>query len=150
MLDAMTKNPKVRLLLARICIPCIVLGMLFIAYGSFAWAQAGAVSYAPDYAMWFNLLFGLVLALGGAYIRGMAGSIKDTKADLKELQEGLEEHKLDIARNHHTKREISDCFDKIEKSMGEKFGEIKQSNAALHRRLDHLHVPSSFHDPSQG
>ena len=147
MFDAVAKNPKVRLFLARICIPCLCVGMLLISYGAFAWAQQPTTYLAPDYTVWFNLLFGLVLALGGAYVRGMAGSIRDNKENIKELQDDLEHHKLDIARNHHTKVEIDQCFDRLERSLTEKFGEIKHSNAALHRRLDHLHVPSSFSQP---
>lgn len=129
---------------AGLCWWCIVLGALFFSLSSYSVAQDGSSGTGPDYRTWFSLLVSFVVALIGAYAKGLSNSIKDNKRDIKDLQDELADHKLTVLDQHPKKHDIEAMLDRVERSLTEKITEVKLSNNAVHRRLDALHVPSVF------
>jgi hypothetical protein len=128
---------------SRLCWPCIAVGVISFAYGAAALAQSG-ITASPDYSAWFSLFAGLLAAMVGAYAKGMDTRIKDNRDDIGKLRGEFTEHKLTLARDHHTKGELRILLDAAVTTLTEKISENRATTRAVHRRLDKLNVPSAF------
>lgn len=106
----------------------VVLGAsLYMTGAQAVGSQAPNVS---DVATWFQIVLGLIVALIGAYMRGLSERITDNKREMEGLRKELVQTQVKLAAEHHTKAEI-----------GAQFSELKASLDALHRRLDHYPFP---------
>ena len=112
---------------------------LFIGGCSDAMAQSQGS--APSYGDWFKIVIGLLLALVGAYAKGIESRVTKVEAradasgvritDLREL----------LAGQHYDKDEIDRRFDRLEKMITDSRSEAANGISALHMRLDQLRVP---------
>lgn len=132
-------------LLQAWCYPCIFVGVgLFLLSGSIYAQVATAAGVPPVVAQvehlaisnqsLIQMLFGLVLSLGGAYVAGMKKQFeKDiavlTKA-VETLRTNVHEIEVDLPTDYHTKDDMARQLKPISDSLNE-----------LHRRLDERGFP---------
>lgn len=118
----------------RWCAPCLLfVGIALYVYAATVLAMDPLPLPGPDYSVWFQLLLGLVVALIGAYAKGLSGRVSENAKAIADLAARFSQHQVSVATNHHTKTENN-----------EQYGRVERSLLDLHRRLDHLHVPSTF------
>ena len=123
----------IRLALARICIPCLIAGVALYVYAGAALAQVLQAGAAPPWGLWFQLGGSLLLAVGGAYVRGLNGRVSELRAELKALADA------------HAEAEKAAAHEKaLAKSAADTLAEVKVIALSVQRRLDQLHVPSAF------
>lgn len=123
----------IRLLLARLCIPCLVAGVGLYVYAGMAIAQVVTAGESPSWGMWFQLGGSLLLAVGGAYVKGLNGRLSETRAEVKALALALAEAEKVAARDQAHAKAAADTL-----------AEVKLIALSVQRRLDQLHVNSAF------
>ena len=110
----------------------ILLGVVLYLYGASAIAQS-IPPIGPDYQVWFTILVGLIVAMIGAYAKGISTRVDENAAEIGRLRQSLMNTQLQIATDHSTKSETN-----------AQFSELRAAISAVHRRLDFLRVPSAF------
>lgn len=111
----------------------MVIGTGLYAYTGLAVAQAVASPQGPTWELLFPFLGALIMAMGGAYMRGLSGSVKELRAEVKALQEAHAQAEKVAAHDQATA-----------KAVAETVSEVKLIALSVQRRLDQLHVPSAF------
>jgi cytochrome c biogenesis protein CcdA len=109
-----------------------VLGAALYLYGAAAFASPQQI-VMPDYQAWFQIVLGLLVAVIGAYAKGVSDRVTENKREIDVLRQALNLTQVSIATEHHTKAEAN-----------EQFHELKSGINALHRRLDFMRAPSVF------
>ena len=108
----------------RWCRWCMAVGILLFLWGaSSAMAQTPQSELVPSYATWAQVLLGLLIAMIGAYAKGLEGRVRKVEDTASAMQRSLD-------RDYNTKAELA-----------AQFSEVKASLSAVHRRLDYLRVP---------
>ena len=111
----------------------MVVGIGLYAYTGAAFAQVVAAGESPTWAMWFQLGGALLLAVGGAYVRGLNGRVSEMRGEIKALAAALAEAEKAAARDQA-----------LAKKADETLHEVKLIALSVQRRLDQLHVNSAF------
>ena len=113
-------------------------GLCLFVWGVFpASAQAGG----PEYADWFKIVTGLVVALVAAYAKGVESRVTKTESRLDSASTRITDLRELLAGQHYDKEEIDRRFDRIEQMVTAGRNEASSGLGALHRRLDFLRVP---------
>lgn len=126
----------------RWCGWCMTFGVLLFMWGADAFAQSSPPS-SPDYADWFKIVVGLLIAVIGAYAKGLESRITKAEACITAGDRRTTDLREQLAGQHYDKEEIDRRFDRIEQLMSASRVESSAGIAALHRRLDFLRVPPS-------
>lgn len=108
----------------------VATGSALYLYGARALAIPEPAPMSPELSTWLQIVSGLVIALVGAYAKGLSERITKTERDIDVLRQALNLTQINIAAEHHTKAEAN-----------EQFRELKASIAAVHARLDYLKLP---------
>jgi uncharacterized coiled-coil protein SlyX len=103
---------------------------LFAAGTSQALAQTGGSDEAPTYAVWFQLMFGLVLALIGAYAKGIDRRVDAIEETSSEQQRSIHTLNVLLAGGYHTKGEIAQMH-----------ADLRGMISAVHSRMDRAGYP---------
>jgi hypothetical protein len=107
----------------------VIIGSCVYLYGASALAISGAPPVV-DLSAWIQIISGLVIALVGAYAKGLSERIAKAESKLDVLQQALSLTQVNIAAEHHTKEEAN-----------AQFAELKATINALHRRFDFFRLP---------
>lgn len=127
----------------RWCGWCMLLGVSLFLWGSSAFAQANG-SPGPDYADWFKIVTGLLIALVGAYAKGVESRVTKVEARVESSNTRITDLRELLAGQHYDKDEIDRRFDRLERLIVDARGESSKGIAAIHSRLDYMRVPSGF------
>lgn len=112
--------------------------LLFLSGAIPASAQA---SSGPEYADWFKIIVGLIVALVAAYAKGVESRVTKAESRLDSASTRITDLRELLAGQHYDKEEIDRRFDRIEQMVTAGRNEASSGLGALHRRLDFLRVP---------
>jgi hypothetical protein len=87
---------------------------------------------SPDYQLWFGVFAAALMALVGAYARGVGQRVDEVREDIKDLRSLLTAIQVLVAKDYQTRGEFKDELNLMHAKMD-----------AYHRRLDALRVPYS-------
>lgn len=105
-------------------------GVLLFMWGAAAFAQSSHPS-SPDYADWFKIIVGLLIAVIGAYAKGLESRITKAEASITAGDRRTTDLRELLVGQHYDREDIDKRFDRVDQQL-----------AALHRRLDFLRVPN--------
>lgn len=125
----MIPNWLIRILLAT--------GIILFLSGS----AAVDLDHSPSYGDWFQIVVGLLIALVGAYARGIADRVTKVETRTELTSTRISDLKELLVGQHYDKDEVDRRFDRIEDMIAKSRTESVEGIAALHRRLDFLRVP---------
>lgn len=137
-------------LLRRCCWPCITIGLGLILFGAGALAQAQPthVQHGPGWVEWFSILLGALLAITGAYIKGLVGRVDKLENEGADRQRQIAALRERIAGEYHTKVELQGIIQQaVALGMAPLSGQIvaaMSSVDAVHRRLDAMGAPRTI------
>lgn len=114
----------------RWCGWCMTFGVLLFMWGAAAFAQSSPPS-SPDYADWFKIVVGLLIAVIGAYAKGLESRITKAEACITAGDRRTTDLRELLVGQHYDREDIDKRFDRVDQQL-----------AALHRRLDFLRVPT--------
>jgi hypothetical protein len=114
----------------RWCLWCTLLGVALFLWGANAWAQSGGAD-SPTYADWFKIVVGLLIALVGAYAKGIDSRVTKLEVRVDSSATRITDLREILVGEYHDKDAIDKRFDRVDQSI-----------SALHRRLDFLRVPN--------
>lgn len=117
----------------------LAVGLALFFVGFNAVAQDGSIS--PSYGDWFKVIIGLLLALVGAYAKGVESRVTKTEAKLEASGVRITDLRELLAGQHYDKDEIDRRFDRLEQMITGSRTEASSGISALHMRLDQLRVP---------
>jgi type VI protein secretion system component VasK len=123
--------------------PLIGIGLALFCYSAIAFAQQVPAS-TVDYPTVFNLLAGLLISMIGVYAKTLSVRITDNRDDIKALSTKLDEHKIQLARDHHTKQELRAMMTDAVQTLTERITENRATTLAVHRRLDEMGIKPAF------
>ncbi len=123
-----SKNWAIRILLA--------IGVVLFLSGS-----AVVSDHSPSYGDWFKIIVGLLIALVGAYAKGIADRVTKVETRAESTNTRVSDLKELLVGQHYDKDEVDRRFDRIEDMIAKSRTESMEGIAALHRRLDFLPVP---------
>lgn len=124
----------------RWCWSCAAVTWGFYLIGTAAYAEGGGDHAGVDWKTLATAAIGLLSLMLGVYARSIERRVDVVESGGKEngrLHAALRE---EIARDHLTKAEISERFDKVETDSARRFDKIEQMVTAVHRRLDFMGV----------
>lgn len=113
----------------RWCVWCTLLGVALFLWGANAWAQGGGEG--PTYADWFKIVVGLLIALVGAYAKGIESRVTKLESRVDTSSTRITDLREILVGDYHDKEAIDKRFDRVDASVH-----------AIHRRLDYLRVPN--------
>ena len=95
----------------RVATACLCLGVAMLAWSSVALAQ---YAEQPDSGLSastiISLGFGIIVSIGGAYLKGVNGRITAAEQAIKETRSAMHELRNEIAVNHYDKDEIREII----------------------------------------
>ena len=117
----------------RWCGWCMTGGVVLFLIGvSQAMAQTPSVSEAPTYTTWFQVLLGLVLALIGAYAKGLNNRLTSVEKQAEYRRQEITTLRERVISEYHNKSDIAAMH-----------ADLRSLIAAVHSRLDRLGYPAS-------
>lgn len=125
----------------RWCGWCMLFGVALFLWGSDAFAQNPVES--PTYAYWFKVICGLLIAVLGAYAKGVETRVTKLEARADASSTRITDIRELLAGQHYDKDEIDRRFDRLEQMVSASRNESSSGISALHRRLDLLRVPQA-------
>ena len=105
--------------------------VLFLIGVSQAMAQAPSVSEAPTYTVWFQVLLGLVLALIGAYAKGLDTRLTNVEKASEYRRQEITTLRERVISEYHNKNDIAAMHT-----------DLRNMIQAVHSRLDRLGYPA--------
>ena len=132
----------------RCCWPCMAIGLGLILFGAGALAQSRAPAAAvngPGWVEWFSILLGALLALTGAYVRGLTGRLERLETENGQRVRELGALRERIAGEYHTKVELQGIIQSaVALAMSPLTSQVAAATSsmdAIHRRLDAMGAP---------
>lgn len=116
----------------------------FVAFGIILFLSGSATAgldHSPSYGDWFKIIGGLLIALVGAYAKGIADRVTKVETRAESTNTRVSDLKELLVGQHYDKDEVDRRFDRIEDMIAKSRTESMEGIAALHRRLDFLRVP---------
>lgn len=128
----------------RCCWPCMAIGLGLILLGAGALAQShtpAAAANGPGWVEWFSILLGALMALTGAYVRGLTGRLDRLETENGQRARELGALRERVASEYHTKIELQQVVQQALLPLSVELGHIGRSFEAVHRRLDAMGAP---------
>lgn len=104
--------------------------VLFLTGMSQAMAQTPSVSEAPTYTVWFQVLLGLVLALIGAYAKGLDTRLTNVEKSSEYRRQEITTLRERVISEYHNKNDIAAMHT-----------DLRNMIQAVHARMDRQGYP---------
>ncbi len=124
----------------RWCWSCaaVTWGLCLIGTAVNAGNAGGSGGGALDWKTVATAALGVVSILLGVYARSLERRVEAVEIDAKICGKGHAVLREEIARDHLTKVEIGERFDRAEADATRRFDKIESMVSAVHRRLDYI------------